>query len=485
MEIAKNLRPKVYVSEGVHASIGISILLMLFVLTTIWGFILIYQDEVLNSLSEVNVSIRMNKDKPWALICFGMLGSYTIGIASIWLLTRNTALFLAAWIMSLALAEASIPIVHQIMLIIRYPFMLALISFGTIEYFKNIRKHSDIVQKIGAFIALLILLHSAIDGIDLTSGLLIPMQLALFFGVFYGLPTLINNNKMLSKITLGFAVVGIFVTLVNFIGCKFADGPILNGRLRSWYSLPTGFANNYVLLLTPIIWLLFATRKFGVKLISFIAILIGIYMLYASGTRNAMLALLIASGIICLFWQQKYLIYLILFGCILLLSMYAFDFDHDNTRLSHVSEKETRYRVWSLGWSYIIEKPFWGYGLGVDLTSLSGNLPVWERFDAHNAYLGIWLRIGLLGMLAYMLIYIISLRRGFNLIKQEADSEMKSIIVLYLALISELFISGMFEENLSSRGSIQQAIWAISTIVIFMRFYKIVLSTKINKTSPI
>ena len=116
-----------------------------------------------------------------------------------------------------------------------------------------------------------------------------------------------------------------------------------------------------------------------------------------------------------------------------------------------------------------------GYGFGNVMGEMEKRVAAWELLDTHNAYLGIWIQTGFLGLLLVLLLYIVSLYKGYTyLVFHRQKRDVKEVLVLPLALLSGLFLSGMFEENLSSRGSIQQLIWVLTIVLIYM-------ATKTNK----
>ena len=445
-----------------------SVLIMILMVTLVWGMALNNLDDTLDMLAKHSVSIKRYKQDPWLLITLGMVGSYVIGVFSIWLLIYKPPLFVSVWLFSLALAEARIPILHEILLLTRYPLMLGLICFGLTALMLQKRTHKLSVQKMGLIVLSMVLAHLMFDRLELSEFLLMPMQLAVFLGIFYGLTFLIKTDEQLHALCKAIAITGILVTIINVLGWRFAEFPILQGRLRSWYMLPTGFANGYVLLLITVLWLFINTTTFSLKILSLPALLIGFVMIVASGTRNAMLVFTLSTIIMCFFWKKRYFFFVVFVGSIFLAAMYFLDIglsdiSRDSARLAKLSDKETRFRVWSLAWSFISEKPFWGYGLSTNLINLSKNMPAWERFDTHNAYLGIWLRMGFIGLLGYVFIYISALKAGFKLMRSRESNinATKSIAVLFFSLLIALLVAGFFEENLSSRGSIQQALWAV------------------------
>jgi O-antigen ligase len=135
------------------------------------------------------------------------------------------------------------------------------------------------------------------------------------------------------------------------------------------------------------------------------------------------------------------------------------------TRLASVSQKEVRFGVWEMAWNQIQHEFWFGYGLSTNLAHLSKMLEDWERLDTHNAFLGIWLRLGLFGVLLYLCVVIVVAHTFLSHI-QVLHKEAKILTMIFIGIFIALFIGGLGEENLSSRGNIQQAYWAISAVFV-------------------
>lgn len=450
---------------------------VLFCITAGWAFFLGDIDGNIAALAEVSSSVKLYSDRLGLIIGAGLLMSYTVGLLAAWLISKKPFVFIGIWVFSLAVSEARIPGFQQVMLLIRYFMMMALIVYGGIAFAVSINRKWHPIQKMGLALIALLIMHLFVDKYETEALLLLPMQLAMYVGLFFGLSQVVRTEKDLYKICLALAFVGIIMTFINLLAFKFAFQPIQGGRYRSWYSLATGFANNYVLFLIPIIWLFIQTRSSALKLLLIMIVVTGLYMLVLSGSRNALLTLTVALFIACALWKPKYFIYFILIGVVGAGLLYVMgdvmkDLGSAGSRLGKVSNTETRFIVWKLAWSYIQESPFWGYGLSVDLQSLASNLPVWEQFDAHNAYLGLWLRLGILGLLINLVIYFWAIYRGARLLLELKGGAIKASLILFLSLVISIFVAGLFEENLSSRGSVQQAMWAMSVAMILV-IYKL------------
>ena len=79
------------------------------------------------------------------------------------------------------------------------------------------------------------------------------------------------------------------------------------------------------------------------------------------------------------------------------------------------------------------------------------------------------MQLGIVGVILVIIIYFVCLAKGFQLIlAKKIDGDIKKVIILPLAMLAALLIAGIFEENLTSRGSLQQLLWSFSVTMIIV-----------------
>lgn len=444
----------------------------LLILVLVWAIVLFGMDDAVAQLSAVSASIRSfgNAGDAGMLIAGGIGASALCTISSSLLLVRSPSTFLAVWLFTLAFAEAQIPVLAPISLAARYSMMVSLIAAGSAGLFLN--KRRDPVQ--WAALALLGVtgIQFMINPVDTNAQLMLPMQMAMFVGVFWGLYPLACNNDAFPGLIEKLAISGIVITGTNLASFAGAEHVFLGGRFRSWYPLPTNFSNSFVLCAVPVFWAMLTARSKALRLTCALAGAGAICMLVFAGTRNALLIVALTMLQFSYFWQRRYFIYVAAGVLLMALAAVALqvgltDIAPAGSRVAHIDDKETRYAVWERAWRYIQEKPVAGYGLSTDLATLDRFLPSWEQFNAHNAFLGLWLRLGAIGFALYLYIYCRSLKAGWtNILKVRRTRLRSPLLVLFQCLLLDLFIAGLFEENLSSRASIHQAVWALAVIIV-------------------
>jgi O-antigen ligase len=263
---------------------------------------------------------------------------------------------------------------------------------------------------------------------------------------------------------------GAALTIFYLASILFVNQPFLAGRFRSFFVLPTNFSNTYVLLYVAMLWLGLSKDILLRKVIIWTALVIGICLLALSATRNPVLFLFAAIGVFSLVWRVKVPILIALFISFFLIVvlLYYQESKHMQFLADRLSSFTTfdREVLWKTSWSYISNRPLLGYGFGRELAFLA-KMPEWGKLNTHNAYLGIWLQLGLFAAISIIFLYLAAIKKGLSFILMRSTSNaLRNVISLPTALLIGLFLSGFFEENMTSRGSIQQCMWAISILMI-------------------
>jgi O-antigen ligase len=400
-----------------------------------------------------------------------MVGMFLSVIFASIILSRKKYVFFALLVGAFALSEVLVPGVNEASFAIRYIFMVALISTGLASIFGSNVNHQNWISRVGLLYLLWCLLNLFINGVNIESLAMLPMQITLFIGIIIGLRSYFTKLTDIKRLLVMLGWIGAGLTIFNLGALFFVSAPFLAGRYRSAFLLPTNFANGYALLYVAMLWLMITEKKIFLKSILFTCVVIGIVLLGLSGTRNAFVMLLVAISAFALVWRLKIPLFIGLGVIIIAVIMRAFlDDSHSlNYVIDRLGETRTSDRqvVWDLAWNYIGNRPWVGYGIGHGQEAIDKSLPFWLQLNSHNAYLGIWLQTGIIGLVLVVLIYILTLGRALKmLLSKTVDRQTKEVLVLPFALLSGLMVTGLVEENLTSRGSLQQLIWGIAILII-------------------
>lgn len=431
-------------------------------------------DRFIDQLSIVSPSARAFRNRPNVLLLFGLLAGTASVVISYWLLSKRPFMFVSLWIIVLAFGDAKLGLIQQLSLVMRLSMMLTLVVFGVSVLFRTPAWAKEPLPLLFLTYLGLNLLHILFGGMTASELALLPIQLAVTIGILWGFRAILVTSPDFQKLAIAVVVAGQVITIVELLAIPLAPQPFLGGRLRAWHDLPTGFATGYVLLVITLLWAAVSSLPRLLRLASAVTGVIGIVLIILSGTRNAVLALIIAAGVMLVAWRRRLILPFVVLVTVISLAVVAFGglealFGQVGSRVTSVAAQETRFGVWGTAWRFIQEKPLWGYGLGEVPLVFSENLGQMAAFNAHSAYLGTWLRLGVGGVLVVLALYLMAMRRGWTLVSTTgAASDVKATGTLFLSLLMAVFVSGLFEDNLAGRGNIQQAIWGLAVLVLIV-----------------
>jgi O-antigen ligase len=352
--------------------------------------------------------------------------------------------------------------------------MIILITVGICSFNSVQKRGLSSIQWLGLIYLLWQLIGLLVNGYGTTSLLLLPVQLAIFVGILIGL-----SNDYARKIDhLQFChilgAIGIGLTAFHATALILAPQPFLAGRFKSYYLLPTNFANGYAPFLVAILWLAMHEKGRFVSTLAWATLPIGLGLLILSGTRNSILIALVAVIVFSVIWPKRIMVMgtigaLLTIPLLILLVNDSSQIDGLFKRFSKL-EASNRHDVWALAWDYIMQRPLLGYGMGKAGEVLGQTLQSWERaeyINTHNAYLGVWLQHGIIGLILVGMIILSGLIKGWRMLaSSQILPDSKEILALPVALLAGLATGGMFEEYLTSRGSVQQLLWGLSLLMI-------------------
>jgi O-antigen ligase len=423
-------------------------------------------DDVFKSLRAASGKLRtLNFESESLIISIGLLSVLAIAVAAV-LFERAKSVFLFFLLTSFAVSDVLISGVSEASLIIRYLFIVILITVAICSLSSVQKRGLDLIQWLGLIYLAWQLVGLLINGYGTTSLLLLPVQFAIFAGILIGL-----SNDYIRKIdqlqfcrVLGW--IGIALTAFHTTALIFSHQPFLAGRFKSYYLLPTNFANGYALFVIAILWLALYGQRKVVRVVAWTTLPIGLGLLVLSGTRNSILIVFVAVAVFAVILTRRILVLgtlgaIATVAILVLFAVNTSQLDGVFDRFSKL-EASTRQDVWALAWQYIMQRPLLGYGIGNGGDVLGKTLQLWERaefINTHNAYLGIWLQNGLIGLILVGMIIIVGLIKGARML-------LSRHFVLPVALLTGLTAGGMFEEYLTSRGSIQQLLWGFSLLMI-------------------
>ena len=441
---------------------------------TAFAIMFLLSNDLLKTLRSMSEKFRTLSLDDGTLMLLLALSSVLAIAGGVVLFSRAKSVFLFLLLISFAVSEALLPGISEGSLAIRYLLILLLASLA-LYMLPSVAKHGlTSIQLLGLLYLAWQITGLVVNGYNLGSILMLPVQFAVFWGILVGLSTEFDSEAAYLRFCNVMGWTGIVLTGFHLSSLVFSPQPFLAGRFRGYYSLPTNFANGYVIFVVAMLWLgLRGTRKIA-QLTAAVGALAGVGMLILSGTRNSILSIAVGVCIFAVTWPKRILIIGVLVSILLGMTVLALGdaFSSHEGAVARFSKMEsnTRHEVWSLTWRYITERPVIGYGIGKTGEVLGETLQSWEKADfinTHNAYLGIWLQHGIIGLLLVLAVMVGGLLKGFSVLCSKATNDrMKDLLVLPVALFAGITAGGMFEEYLTSRGSVQQITWGLSLMLV-------------------
>ena len=265
-----------------------------------------------------------------------------------------------------------------------------------------------------------------------------------------------DDRKLWIKILL-------FSSIVHII---FADWDLfkhgIHARIQGAFSHPNVLAF-YIILIISIIFFILKSKEFilsrtKVNILRLYMLNLFVLLLFTK-TRNAWIACSAMFFIYGLLKERKYVLYTIMIPLILSFSPIV----HDRVQ-SAISEGPGvdnsfgwRLKMWKVAWDYIKDKFMFGYGLAsFEFISLQFP-PLVRGSGAHNTYIELLFETGVLGILAYLNIFRVSLLMLISRMKSSIEPLSKGYVIVIAYTVSYLIIC--FADNIRHYLSLNWYVW--------------------------
>jgi hypothetical protein len=284
------------------------------------------------------------------------------------------------------------------------------------------------------------------------------------FGIAWNAHT--NDTEKINQYFYALAYTSVAVTFFHAIA-PFVHTPyITSGRFHSIVGKATGFGVGYAPFVLCLYWMGMVHKTKLIQQFFTSAALLGTLLIFWSGTRSAAAALL--CSIVVLWWVFRGRIFIyIFFGAVfaLLTQIIAGPESVDITALSsrlQETDSSNRQGVWTQYWGIILNSPIYGHGLGGLGSQFIGE--AWASLiesygrgvryiGAHNAYIGITAKFGVIGLVLFLSLIYHALRPAWTvLFSRSVPIEEKRVYVLAPALVILMCIANLAEEGIGSRG---------------------------------
>lgn len=439
-----------------------------------WSTAFILGDDFIRALKTISTRTKTVDVGAADVLCGLVVVSLVGVIGGVSLLVYHNRIFLMLLVSSFALGEIQIGELNTISFAARYVCIFALIAAGVVGIISPSGQHGRAIGVLGLCYVGWLLVDLSVHGLTSDAAAVLPMQLALMLGIFWGLRDRLSNLTDVQRFCVLLGWLGSIFTVLHATALVAAPEPFLGGRFKSYFILPTNFADRYALLYIAMVWAALMDTSTIRKTILFGCAGGGAILLILSGTRNA--AMMIAVSLCVFSFVRKGKVSALIAGGVAAAIIGVAVLNGEASPLQGSVERiakmdaSNRYEVWALAWNYISLNPWIGYGLGGASDLMTKGLAEYQKatfINAHNAYMGVWLQLGLVGLGLIVIIYVYAATKGFTLLfGKSIPMEYKEVVSFPLAIICALFLGGLFEDNLSSRGSVSQLFWGISILLI-------------------
>lgn len=292
-----------------------------------------------------------------------------------------------------------------------------------------------------------------------TPGVALRGGIVLLFINFLGLYTSVFYNQV--NLSAFFRYAGTLIILLSFMSGEVGDDGSLVGILFSKNSLGS------IAAFTLILWLVSFLYYPRERLIAFPAMLISMLAVLASQSGGGLFTLISLFLILMLLkitktFSIKYLIPLYI-ALILFLSLCGYLLITNLENLLALINKDLtftgRVPLWAEVWSAVLQKPFFGYGShsfwqswrGIEnpAAQLLNGYWLWEPPHSHLGFLDIWVDLGLVGFIIFMLSVLVSLVLAFLQFRKDIKLGTISIMCFSYVIISNLSESSLIQPSFS------------------------------------
>ena len=336
-------------------------------------------------------------------------------------------------ILAFAIAIIGVPFSGgSLSLMYYYPVVLFVIFLSFISMFNdNIKFQSQHIAIVFLSLITIFQITTSIDNFDTSKSI---GTIVLFFIMFFLLTLHQANIKELKLISNCFVLSGFLIALLLLIfKTEYEMGrftyPVL-GKLVEPNYLACYLSISFLFTIKKV----FFIKKIYRKLFFLLIPLSILYAMLLTGSRGAFLATIIASIVLSFYNKASLSLYLKLLLIFLLFMVLFMLLPEDLVnrfiyRSYNDGSNRIRIYLWNNAISYILEKPFFGYGLasGRAITSVG---------SAHNTFLSITLNFGIVGLICFLVILFKDIK---ILIKRD--------MILFLSVLVSLIFTSIIITN--------------------------------------
>ncbi len=301
------------------------------------------------------------------------------------------------------------------------------------------------------------------------------------FGLYLASRYTLKQQLKLCLLMFGISAVMcfIFAVVMPQYGIGSAGDPT---AWRGIYNTKNVLGKRFFLSAAVCLFLAITTRES--RWLSWLGYVTSFLLILLSKSTTSIGNFLIITAACLIYYQVLRLKYKIMIPVLTFLStvgvaFYIWFINEASTVLGSVGKDTTltgRTELWPAVVEMIDKKPWLGYGYGAfwldgnSESSIVRQVIQWNAPNAHNGFLDLWLSLGLLGLMIFLIGFIVNLLRAIYLMR----SDETHVNIWLLVYITFIIFSNLTETTLLEQNSLE---WILYVAVVFSSK----VSTRVNK----
>ncbi|WP_180375470.1 O-antigen ligase family protein [Clostridium thermarum] len=267
-----------------------------------------------------------------------------------------------------------------------------------------------------------------------------------------------ERHLKILKVCLASAAVvacfGIYQYFTNYnLNPEFIYSDTNTKRITSTLDNPNTLAAYLILFLFPVIILAAKVKDLKYKFLYAAMALIFAVNIFFTGSRSVFLGGVAALAVLVFLVSWKYIWVL---GSLSLMSLL---FKPLNSRIFSIfdaSLNSSRVKLWAAGLKMIQNNPIFGVGNGNYVTNYNDYVDRYPHlryqdyrdFPSHNSYIKVWSELGILGILAFISLVVLSVKKVYDCIKDCRDNWLKAFYTGFLCSLCGFYVMNFFDNLL-------------------------------------
>jgi len=411
-----------------------------------------------------------------------MLGLIGITVA-FYVFSKYPKLFICLILLSFGFADSTWSAIHTVAFLVKYVSVVYIGSFGLFFVYRNWNRINQPVHWLVIIYMLWMAFIVWFYGMRINGIWFVGTQFTLLIAFGVGWMARVNDDKKLMEFNYLVAYTAMVTTCLHMISPIVVSQVFDGGRFTSQFTNATGFATTYVLFVTSLVWLALAHPKKAMRWVGVVFSVLGVGMVFLSGTRNATAALICAIIVLSISFRSKLIWWAIgigaFVGAIAFLLLAGSDTTQDLTSERLTSFRNNRADVWAVYIESVFERPLFGWGPDGQTGAFYGERAqaLAEQFTTrgfapgvHNSVLGQTVRFGIPGGVLFISMFTYAFWRAKEIVLSDSiPQSYKVAFSLPLVILVTIFLEGAFEDNFNTpRGSVVNVLFGTTVILVVM-----------------